>query len=84
MIGPFSFSASCGGTLIDRKNILTAASCIQKTVTYNGSVFTNSYYPTIESQYTVYLGLQNKSFIQDTGDISPPAVKMFVSAVTVV
>ena len=69
-VGPFNFSGFCGGTLIDRKTILTAASCIRRSVNfnYNGSnytdnIYSNSFYPTTASQYKIYLGLQNKSSI---------------------
>ena len=84
----YSFSAACGGTLIDRQTILTAAHCIPSTVSftyagvsYTGQVYTNSYYPTIASMFTVYLGLQDKTSIDSSGTYSAPTVKMAVSCV---
>ena len=81
-----TFAYLCGGTLIDRKTILTAEHCIVKEVeiTYNnkiyyGKVYTNSDYPTIASMYTVYLGLQDRTVISNL-NISP-GVKMSVSQV---
>ena len=70
---------------------MTAAHCISTTVSftyagseYTGNVNTNSYYPSIGSMYTVYLGLQDKSTISNTGAVTAPAVKMSVSKVVVV
>lgn len=81
----YSFTAACGGTLIDRRTIITAGHCIQTSVNYKyGSqsfttaVTNNSYYPTYGSMFNVYLGLQDKSTINN--DISP-AVKVAVSQV---
>ena len=82
----YSFTAACGGTLIDRRTIITAGHCIQTSVNYKyGSqyfataVTNNSYYPTYGSMFNVYLGLQDKSTINND-DISP-AVKVAVSQV---
>ena len=44
----------------------------------------NSNYPSIASMYTVYLGLQNKASIDNTGTYSAPTVKMSVAKVVVV
>ena len=81
-----TFNSFCGGTIIDRKTILTAAHCIIDTVDYtdiNGTyqtapVETNSYYPTIGSMYSVYVGLYDKSSINN---LEYPAVKMSVDKV---
>ncbi len=47
--------------------------------TYQGTVYTNSYYPTFSSMYTVYLGLQDRTVIFNA-NISP-AVGMSVSRI---
>lgn len=68
----------CGGTLINRYTILTAAHCISTSFKYG----TTTLYvdnPFDSTQYTVYVGLNNDSFI-DTGVPPPyPAVAMSVN-----
>lgn len=51
---------------------------------YQGNVEPNSFYPTIESMYTIFLGLHDKSSLDRDGTYSPPTVKMNVSKVVVV
>ena len=76
----YTFSSSCGGTLITRNKVLTAAHCIPSSVIYNynghdyeGTVKPNSFYPTMESMFTIYLGLQDKTTIINNV-VPPPAV----------
>jgi hypothetical protein len=67
------------------------AHCVPKTVrfsyggvTYTGNVFLNSFYPTFASSFTVYLGLQDKTSIVNSGTFTAPTVKSSVSNVVVV
>ena len=76
----------CGGTLIDRSTVLTAAHCIQTTISiiYNRTEYTypisfNQLYPTMGSMYKVYLGVHNRS-----SDFDDEAVRMDVSNVIIV
>ncbi len=76
----------CGGTLIDRSTVLTAGHCLLDYIVFNyrGNSYTfptwsNSYYPTNGSLYTVYLGIQDARII-NSGNIYP-GVKATVSRV---
>ena len=65
---------SCSGTLIDSKTVLTAAHCIRKNSfnyvfknkDYNLMFKSNKNYPTLESMYTVYLGVNDISFLNSS------------------
>ena len=81
-----AYTVSCDGTLIDTRKILTAAQCIPTAVvfsyggvTYSGPIFLNSYYPTIGSRFSVYLGVTNKKSIVTMGTYSSPTIKVTVS-----
>ena len=81
-----AFTVSCDGTLIDTRKILTAAQCIPTAVvfyyggvTYSGPVYLNTFYPTIGSRFSVYLGVYNKNSIVTKGTYSSPTVKVTVS-----
>jgi secreted trypsin-like serine protease len=80
-------SKQCDGTLIATNKVLTAAHCIPTSVrfsyggvTYVGPVFANSFYPTLASSYSVFLGLQDKTSIVTSGTYSAPTVKSTVSS----
>jgi secreted trypsin-like serine protease len=80
----------CGGSLIYRDTVLTAAHCRQTQISfkYDGSYYTidiepNKYFPTLESMFQVYLGIQNIKNVINGLDIQP-GVRMEVGQVVVV
>jgi len=85
-----SSSVNCDGVLISRTKVLTAAHCIPTSVrftyagvTYIGQVYNNQFYPTQGSSFSIYLGLQDKTSIVNSGTYSAPTVKASVLRVTV-
>lgn len=79
----------CGGTIVNAFTILTAAQCIGTSfkVTINNvdfytvQVTPNSYYPTWESMFDVYLGVNDISFINTNSLPSSPGIKMSIKKV---
>ena len=79
----YSISKSflCGGTLINRYTVLTAGHCIitSFTETVGFSTYTvNVVNPYLASQYVVYVGVYDNSFLSSGAAPSYPAVKMTV------
>jgi hypothetical protein len=81
----YIIDGECGGTLLDAYTVLTAAHCILQSteyVTINGNRYPFTVTdPLNPSQYTVYVGANNISFIS-TGSTPPfPTVAMAVKNV---
>ena len=79
----------CGGTLVNRKTVMTAGHCVVQTFDYNykGRLYTikvdtNQYYPTYESMYRIYVGIQDKSIIP-SGKYDPGVLR-YVEKITLV
>jgi Trypsin len=80
---------ACGGTLVGRDIVVSAAHCISKSFdyTYKGKTYTipiapNSYYPTWESMFTMYLGGHDVSQVPAT--VTPPMIRRNVLSVIIV
>ena len=68
----YEYTNVCGGVIIDRKNILTSAHCILDDI---DSATNNSFFIKASVNYTVYVGLQDKSNLYD---LQYPTVEMSV------
>ena len=84
-----TFRSNCTGTLINSDTVLTAASCIVNFFDYwfNGTAYLirvepNDCYPSIESMYTIYAGVNdiNQSFLYQTF-IQQRAVEQIITVI---
>lgn len=81
-------SASCGGTLLDKTTVITAAHCIMKEVwssTDNSlkKIQPNAYHKTFESTYNLYFGLHNANDAMNN-NLPSDSVMIQPSSITVV
>lgn len=76
----YTIAFQCGGTLIDRYTILSAAHCIvsefQMGYFEKIEIVPNKYYPTYESMFTIYAGVYNISFHKNHQPVTYPGVKL--------
>ena len=74
-------SSLCGGTLIAKTSVLTAAHCVKTSFQYSLSGQTYTYYfdsnDDVPSYYTIYLGAQNINNLND-----PSVIKAKVNRIT--
>ncbi len=77
----------CGGFLVDRTTVVTAAHCIQEEISvqldstsYTVKVVPNSYFPTMGSMYQIYLGLHDNTAALN-GNNPYPGKKVLVKQV---
>lgn len=79
---------SCGGTIINRYTVLTAAHCLNKIYTTGYTSIPlepNEFFPTYESMFDIYVGIFDKSFLNTTKIPPTPGKKMSVKkAISVV
>jgi hypothetical protein len=81
----------CGGTLIDLNTVVSAAHCVIKEFDYYifGYVYSlriklNEFYPTIESMFSIYLGVHETSFLKTNEQLSPTVSKLGTSKIILV
>ena len=77
----------CGGFLVDRGTVVTAAHCIADEVSVevdskavNIKVVPNIYFPTVGSMYKVYLGLHSTEGLAD-GPVKSPGAQVLVKQI---
>ena len=82
----WTFQEECAGTLIDTQTVLSAAHCIPTSLyaTYLGSdyefpISLNSFYPTWESMFTIYAGVNDISFVNNNQAPSSPGIQCSIS-----
>lgn len=87
---PVSQRSVCSGTLITPKVVMTAAHCISTSMSYNymGNQLTlpispNRYYPTWESMFTIYAGVNDISFLSSNQLLPPTGKAMNVSKIMI-
>jgi secreted trypsin-like serine protease len=81
-----SQSYSCGGFLVDKTTVLTAAHCIVKQISYTNpltgqtnlyTVVPNQFYQNYGASFTIYLGLQDTTKLTATGVVKASAIDAF-------
>ncbi len=68
---------TCGGTVVNENTVLSAGHCIQTKFDYYGyTVYTSSFYPTLESMFDIYIGAHDIS-----SSYAPNKIKLSVKRV---